>query len=88
VTPKLLVAMYERGAITGHALVVDCLNLVDPADPSSVLGNLPPRVLPPLKEFVEAYRPGEMLSLHGGPIPTPAQVAAARNWLESVKQPV
>jgi hypothetical protein len=76
-----LVAKYESGAITGHELVVDCLTMLDPGDPSGSLGNLPPDTLPRLREFLDSYRPGEMMSVYGGAIPTPDQVLAARRWL-------
>jgi hypothetical protein len=80
-TMHQLVARYGVGAKTSHELVVDCLNLLDPDDPSSSLGELPAETLPKLEEFLESYQAVGMLSLHGGAIPTPAQVASARRWL-------
>ena len=81
-----LVAWYERGAVSSHEMVVDSLNLVDPGEPRAVLDLLPPHLLARLREFVETYRPGEMLSSHGGAIPTPAQVLAAKQWLDTIEQ--
>jgi hypothetical protein len=81
-----LVAWYERGAIADHEMAVDSLNLVDPGDPRAVLDLLPPRLLPRLREFLETYRPGEMLSSHGGAIPTLAQVQAAKRWLDTLER--
>jgi hypothetical protein len=80
-TVQQLVAWYELGAVTEHELVVRCLDLVDPRDPAAVLDGLPARTLPWLRDFLDHYRPGEMLSLRGGTIPTPDQVLAAKGWL-------
>ena len=81
-----LVARYELGAIADHEMAVTSLNLVDPGEPRTVLDLLPPHLLPRLREFVETYRPGEMLSSHGSAIPTPAQVLAAKQWLDAIER--
>lgn len=81
-----LVAGYESGAIIAHELVVKCLGMVDPNDPSAILDHLPPRTLPWLGEFLDIYEPGKIRSLHGGAIPTPEQVIAAREWLGAARQ--
>ena len=81
-----LIAWYARGAIADHEMAVTSLNLVDPEEPQAVLDLLPPHVLPRLREFVETYRPGEMLCSHGGAIPSLAQVLAAKRWLDALEQ--
>lgn len=80
---RQLVARYKSGTITGHELVVDCLNMLDLNNPSVSLEQLPLDTLPKLREFLEGYCPGEMISVHGGAIPTPDQVLAAKRWLSS-----
>jgi hypothetical protein len=76
-------ARYESGAIAGHELAVETLNLLDPRDPSAVLLGFPPEIVPRLRDFLDEYRPGQMLSSQGGSIPSPDQVEAARAWLAS-----
>ena len=80
-----LVARYEAGAKTGHEFVVDCLNLLGPGDPASILDQLPPETLPHLRKFLKIYRPGKMRSSHGDAIPTTTQYLAARKWLSGQK---
>jgi hypothetical protein len=81
-----LVTRYDLGAISSHEFAVECLNQLDPRDPSAVLERLPLDILPRVWEFIDDYRPGEMLASHGGLIPTPAQIQAARGWLDSVRE--
>jgi hypothetical protein len=80
-TAEELVARYKLGALAAHEFTTACLTLVDPADAASVLGLLPVHVLPWLKEWVDKFEPGRMISSHGGAIPTEPQVVAARIWL-------
>jgi hypothetical protein len=84
-----LVSHYEAGAIASHEFAVESLNLLDPRNPSAVLQGLPPEIVPRVREFIDEYRPGEMLSSHGGAIPTPDQIEAARGWLDraSIEKP-
>ena len=77
-----LLARYEAGAIAGHEFVAESLNLLDPHNPSEVLQGLPAEIVPRLREFIDEYRPGQMLSSQGGAIPNPDQVDAARGWLD------
>ena len=77
-----LVSRYEAGAIADHEFAAESLNLLDPRDPSAVLQGLPPEIVPRLREFIDEYRPGQMLSSRGGAIPSPDQVEAARGWLD------
>lgn len=81
-----LLARYDTGAIASHEFAVECLNRLDPGDPSAVLEKLPPDILPRVREFIDHYRPAQMMASDGGLIPTPAQIQAARSWLESVRQ--
>ena len=80
-TVRQLVGLYESGAITGHELVVDSICLIDSDEASETLGILPPDTHAEFGEFVDTYRPGQMRSLHRGPIPEPDQVRVARRWL-------
>jgi hypothetical protein len=78
------VEMYRRGAITGEHLVLECLHMIDPANPQLVLEALPEDVLVQILEFASRYRPNEMLTNH--PIlPTTDQVLAAEQWIEHKK---
>ena len=88
-TFERLLARYRSGAIASHEFTVESLNLLDPRDPSAVLQGLPPEIVPRLSEFIDKYRPGQMLSSHGGAIPSPDQVEAARGWLDrsSIEKP-
>ena len=58
-TVNQLVSRYLTGAITAHELIVDCLNMLDPEDPSVVLQDLPLGIMPQLREFLTCYRQGE-----------------------------
>jgi hypothetical protein len=77
-----LVAMYENGDITGDHLAVECLHLLDPANPAMVLAALPGGVLQRVLEYAREYRPGQMRTNYG-PQPVVDQVAAAKKWIES-----
>jgi hypothetical protein len=81
-----LLARYDLGAIADHEFAVESLNQLDPRDPAAVLERLPVEILPRVREFIDEYRPGEMIASHGGLIPTPSQIQAARSWLDSVRE--
>jgi hypothetical protein len=81
-----LIARYESCAIASHEFAVESLIWLDPRDPAAVLERLPPEVMPRLSEFIDQYRPGQMMTSDEGSFPTPAQVQAARGWLESVRR--
>lgn len=76
-----LARQYERGAITAHHCAVESLTRLDPAHPELALAALPTRVLREIRDFANGYRPGEMVSNYGD-MPTPAQVTAAKAWVE------
>ena len=77
-----LIKMYESGDITGDHLAVQCLHMLDPANPALVLAALPSGVLQRVLEYTREYRPGQMRTNYGLP-PAVDQVAAAKRWLES-----
>jgi hypothetical protein len=80
-----LIARHESGAMASHEFTIECLNQLDPRDPAAILERLPLEILPRVQEFVDEYRAGEMMASQGGLIPTPAQIQAARSWLESAR---
>ena len=80
-----LVAMYQSGAITADHLVVQCLHLIDPAEPALVLDALPEKILARMLEYAGRHRPGRMVANYG-PLPTVDQVEAARRWIEEVSK--
>ena len=76
-----LIAMYEKGAITAHHLVVEVLNRLDPASLSLVLDQLPHDILERMLKYAIDFRPGMMRSNY--PIqPAIDQVEAAKQWIE------
>ena len=79
-----LVAMYEKGAIVAHELVVRCLLMVDPDNPALILNVLPEKILSRMLEFAGKYRSDRLISSQGGPLPSADQVEAARRWIETV----
>lgn len=80
-TMNNLVQMYKRGAITAHHLIVECLQMIDPASPDPILSALPPEVFGQLVQFVAQYRADQMVTNYGG-IPTEDQVMAAADWIQ------
>lgn len=80
-----LVEMYRKGAITADHLLVECLQMIDPADPAQVLGSLPEEVLVPMLEFARRYRPDVMVTNYGV-LPGTDQVEAARRWIEDSRR--
>jgi hypothetical protein len=81
-TFEQLVARDESGAISSQKFALESLVRLDPRDPSAILQGLPPEIVPRLREFIDQYRPGQMLASHGGTIPSPGQAEAARGWLD------
>jgi hypothetical protein len=81
-TPQELVCLYEKGAITAHHLVLECLNRLDPKSPSAALKDLPHDVLVCMLAFTKSYIPGRMQSNYGAP-PAVDQVLAAKDWIEA-----
>jgi hypothetical protein len=75
-----LVKMYESGAITAHHLAVQCLHMLDPAEPELVLAQLSDDILAAIKDFADGYDPKGMKTNYGV-IPTQDQVTAATKWI-------
>jgi hypothetical protein len=73
--------MYEKGAITADHLVAQCLEMIDPQDPSSVLDGLPRSFLERIRDHAAKYRSGPMLTNYGR-IATADQVDAASRWID------
>jgi hypothetical protein len=82
---EALVATYEKGAITAHHLVVQCLHMIDPADPALILDALPDKILSRMLEFTRKYQSGRMVS-SDGLLPADDQVEAARKWIEGASK--
>jgi hypothetical protein len=77
-----LVAMYENGAITAEHMVLESLHMVDPQNPTLVLGALPPEILERMLRYAREFQPGAMLTNYGLS-PALDQVQAAKNWIET-----
>ena len=77
-----LVALYEDGNITADHLAVECLHMLDPANPASVLAALPGIVLQRMLQYAREYRPGQMRTNYGVQ-PTGDQIVAAKKWIET-----
>jgi len=75
-----LVEMYDAGAITAHHLAVQCLHMVDPAEPERVLAELPEDILAAIQDFADSYDPNGMETNYGV-IPAQDQVIAATKWI-------
>ena len=78
-------ASVVQGAITADHLVVECLHMLDPRHPETVLGVLPSAVLERMLKYVREYQP-ESMRTNYGPQPALDQVTAARIWIESKAQ--
>jgi hypothetical protein len=79
-----LIQMYQNGAITPHHLAIESLNLLDSQSEEGVeevLGALPSQACQELKTFVEAYRPGKMVTNYGR-IPSVESICLAKHWLD------
>ncbi len=79
---QALVAMYRKGALTAHHLAVQCLQMIDPDNPTLILDVLPREIHAEMLEFARHYRPDDMVT-NDGLIPTENQVEAARTWIEN-----
>jgi hypothetical protein len=76
-----LVDLYEKGAITADHLAVECLHMVDPADPQVVLAAVPAKILQRILAFAATYQPDGTVT-NFGPLPTEDQVIAAKDWIQ------
>jgi hypothetical protein len=75
-----LIEMYENGAITGYQVMMDCLQMLDPADPDLVLYELPAEILDEMLAYARRYDPRRSRS-ETFPLPTEDQVRAAERWI-------
>jgi len=80
VTTNSLVDMYQNGKLTADHLMVQCLHMIDPANPELVLSTLPHEILMRMIEFARQYRPNGMVTNYGI-LPATDQVDAAKKWL-------
>jgi hypothetical protein len=78
--------MYEKGAITADHLVAQCIQMIDPEDPGSVLSDLPNPILDRVLAYAQRYQPVRMVSTYGI-LPSPEQVEAARSWTRQQRKP-
>src|SRR5947208_1632341 len=79
---KKLVDLYNSGAITADHLAVECLHMLDPANPDLVLGALPESIPTKILAYAQEYQTGRMRSNYGT-LPTVDQVEAAKCWITS-----
>jgi hypothetical protein len=52
-----LIEMYENVASTGYQDMMDCLNMLDPANPDLVLYELPEEILDEMLAYARRYDP-------------------------------
>jgi hypothetical protein len=81
-TTASLIAMYKKGVITADHTVVECLRMIDPTNPATVLTALPPEIIVRVREFARQYRPNAMITNYGI-LPASDQVQAADRWIEA-----
>ena len=74
------IEMYENGSITGYQLMIDCLQVLDPAHPDVVLSGLPEEILDEMLEYARRYDPRRPHSTSLIP-PAEDQVKAAERWI-------
>jgi hypothetical protein len=75
-----LLRMYDKGAISTHHLVVECLNMIDPNEPERVLGELPDDILRAILEF-GYYNVSDEWITNFNDVPTKDQVVTATKWI-------
>jgi hypothetical protein len=80
-----IVSMYEEGAITADHLAAECIHMIDPHHPGSVLAELPEAVLDRILNYTRRYQPEQMLSSYGIS-PIFSKVEAARTWIEDFQR--
>jgi hypothetical protein len=77
---KRLIEMYENGSITGYQVMMDCLQMLDPDNPSLVLADLPEEILDEMLSYAGRYDPRRPSSASLIP-PAEDQVRTAERWI-------
>jgi hypothetical protein len=77
---RRLIEMYGNGAITGYQVMMDCLQMLDPANPDLVLSELPEEILDEMLGYARRYDPRRPRSATFIP-PAEDQVRAAERWI-------
>jgi hypothetical protein len=81
-----LIESYEKGAITINHFVVECTNLIDPAQPELVMDKIPYNLTPMFAMLVRSSEAKEgevvdkMVTNHGT-VPSVEQVKALKYWI-------
>jgi hypothetical protein len=75
-----LIEMYENFASTGYQDMMDCLKMLDPANPDLVLYELPEEILDEMLAYARRYDPRRPRS-ETFPPPTEDQVRTAERWI-------
>lgn len=76
-----LLEMYREGAITGYQVMMDCLHLIDPDHPGTVLNRLPEEILEEMLDYAQRFDPSGTRSTAGLP-PVEKQVKAVQRLIE------
>ena len=74
-----LVEMYEAGAITGYQVMLDCLQMLDPARPDLVLSELPAEILDEIAEYARRSDPARARA--GRSLPGEDPVGPPERWI-------
>jgi hypothetical protein len=77
-----LIEMYESGSITGYQVMMDCLQMLDPANPDLVLSELPEEILDEMLSYARRYDPRRPRSASLIP-PAEDQVRTAERWISA-----
>jgi hypothetical protein len=77
---RRLIEMYDNGCITGYQLMMDCFQLLDPANPDLVLSELPEEILEEILAYARRYDPRRPHSATFIP-PAEDQVKTAERWI-------
>jgi hypothetical protein len=77
---RRLIEMYESGSITGYQVMMDCLQMLDPANPGLVLSDLREEILDEMLKYAGRYDPRRPRSVSLIP-PAEDQVRTAERWI-------
>ena len=79
-----LIRQFEKGAITGHELVVHALCGVTPQNVTDVIAALNSCVPKATVTFLDSYEGGRMVATFGLNVPTSEQISMARKEMGRV----